>query len=103
MLRSLMPAAGLVAASMLTLMPFGPAQAARFFDPGLHAPTLTEPVACRVIRERIVRPNGSVVFETRRTCEPGLVFARGPGCRFIRERIVRPSGAVVYRSIRRCD
>jgi hypothetical protein len=102
MLRSLLSAAGLVAVSMLTVLPGGHAQAARFFDPGILAPPLAEPVACRVIRERIVRPNGSVVFKTRRTCEPGLAFARAPGCRFIRERIVRPNGVVVYRSIRRC-
>jgi hypothetical protein len=97
-----MPAAGFVAAAMLTLMPSGPAQAARFFDPGLQAPPLAEPVACRVIRERIVRPSGRVVFVTRRDCGPVLALASAPGCQVIRERIVRPSGAVVFRSVRRC-
>lgn len=101
MLRSLVPAASLVAA-LLTAMPSSHVQAARFFDPGVVAPSLAEPVACRVVRARIVRPNGSVVFENRRECTPGLALVAGPGCRVIRERIVRPNGAVVYRSVRRC-
>jgi hypothetical protein len=70
-------------------------------DAGLKAHPLAEPVACRVIRERIERPNGTVVF--RRECEPGFVTAAVPECRMIRERIVRPNGAIVFRSVRRCD
>jgi hypothetical protein len=68
-------------------------------DSGLKAPTLTEDVACRFVRTRIVHPNGAVTFRNVRRC--GLVAAVR-GCKVIRERVVRPSGAVVFRTIRRC-
>jgi hypothetical protein len=97
--RSLLPAA--VALSLLAAVPNQ--AAARMLDPGLKAHPLAEPVACRVIRERIERPNGSVVFRNRRECEPGFVTASVPECRMIRERVVRPNGAIVFRSVRRCD
>jgi hypothetical protein len=103
MTRPLAPAAGLVAVSLLLLMPSGQAQAARFYDPALQAPSLVEPVACRTVRERIVRPSGRVIYRVKNICAPGWrrPWAMG-GCRLIRERIVRPNGAIVFRTVRRC-
>lgn len=91
------------AAAAAVLVAAAPASA-RFFDPAVKSvEPLAEQVACRVVRERIVRPSGRVIYETRRICSPGP----GPravmgGCRTVRERIVRPNGTVVYKSIRRC-
>jgi hypothetical protein len=96
-------AAGLLAVSLFAVLPTSNASAARFYDPAIQAPSLVEDVACRTVRERVVRPNGRVIYRTKRTCGPGW---RGPlaggQCRFIRERVVRPNGSVVYRSVRRC-
>lgn len=76
---------------------------ARMADPGLKAPSLVENVACRTVRERIRRPNGALVWKTRRICTPGFnVRPRGPRCVMERQRIVRPNGAVVYKQVRRC-
>ena len=89
--------AALLAAGFLLTLPSTGAQA-RFYDPGLlETSSQTEAVACRVVRERIRRPGGAVVYSTRRICTPGP-----RSCRTIRERVVRPGGAVVYRTIRRC-
>lgn len=74
----------------------------------LDAPGLVDAVACRVVRERVERPNGSVVFRTRRDCGPGgpgYGFGPrrgGPGCRVVRERVERPNGSVVFRTRRTC-
>ncbi len=91
---------------------------ARFFDPSLKAAAPgAEQVACRTVRERVERPNGSVVFRTKRMCDgdgPGMRVGiggvdvrvghgQGRDCRTIRERIERPNGSVVYRKVRKCD
>jgi hypothetical protein len=90
-----------VAAVMSAAAPLAEAQP-RFFDPNLVAPPVAEEVACRVIRERIVRPGGRVVFRERSVCSPRPVIGIPPRCAMIRERIVRPDGSVVFRSVRRC-
>lgn len=97
-------AASVTTAAVVALLAAVQPASARFFDPAVkNAEPLTEQVACRVVRERIVRPNGRVIFETRRVCTPGpMVGPRRGGCTMVRERIVRPNGAVVYKSIRRC-
>jgi hypothetical protein len=89
---------------ILTLLPAGTANAVSFRDPGLRAPALTEQVVCRIVRERVVRPNGRVIHRVRRICGPpfGHRRHRVHHCRIVRERIVRPSGIVVFRSVRRC-
>jgi hypothetical protein len=99
-MRSLTIAAALAALS-IGLIPAGTAQAARFYNPAIQAPSLVEDVACRTVRERVVRPGGAVVYRTKRMCGPGP-FARGRDCRMVRSKIVRPNGAVVYRTVRRC-
>lgn len=96
-MRLTLTAAGAAALALLVTTPFGAAQA-RFQNPALQLPSQAEPVACRTVRERVVRPNGRVIYRTKRVCTPGW---RGP-CRIVRERVVRPNGTVVYRSIRRC-
>lgn len=68
------------------------------FDKTIVAPDHVEDVACRVVRTRIVRPGGRVVFRTRRVCRPSM----GPRCRVVKQRIVRPNGRVVVRTVRRC-
>jgi hypothetical protein len=50
-----------------------------------------------------VRPNGRVVYRTKRICTPGWHGGWNQGrCRLVRERIHRPNGSVVYRTVRRC-
>jgi hypothetical protein len=96
-------AAAALAVASLAFVPG--ASAARFHDPALtaQAPSLMEDVACRTVRERIVRPGGRVIFRTKRVCRPGFGRTFGGGrCRMVRERVVRPNGSVVYRSVRRC-
>lgn len=87
-----------------------PAAQARMAAPAIAMPNHVEQVACRIVKDRVVRPGGRVVTTTRRVCGPrvGPVVV-GPravvaprACRTVRERIVRPNGSVVYRSVRRC-
>jgi hypothetical protein len=62
---------------------------------------MAETVACRMVRSRVVRPNGRVTYKTERRCRPS--FGRSyPRCKHIRTRTVRPNGTVVYRNVRRC-
>jgi hypothetical protein len=68
------------------------------FDKTIITPNHVEDVACRVVRTRVVRPGGRVVFRTRRVCGPAV----RPRCRVVQQRTVRPNGSVVVRSIRRC-
>jgi hypothetical protein len=82
---------------MLALLSSANAQAAVYHSVAT-GPALTEPVACRVVRERIVRPNGSLVYRQKRTCGAGW----GPHCQTIREKVRRPNGTVVYRKVKRC-
>ncbi len=98
--------AAALAVALLTL-PAGNAQAARFYNPGLTAPPLAETVACRTVRERVVRPSGRVVYRVKRRCGPrwshGSHRRWGRAhCRYHRARVVRPNGSVVYRTVRRC-
>jgi hypothetical protein len=74
---------------------------ARMMNPRLEAPPLVETVACRVVRERVVRPSGRVIYRTKRVCTPSVTVG-GPGCVVRRERVVRPNGSVVFRTVRRC-
>jgi len=53
-----------------------------------------EPVACRVIRQRITRSDGRIAFKTTRTCTPT--------CRLVRKPVTLPNGHVVIRQIRAC-
>jgi hypothetical protein len=71
-------------------------------DPGLRAPSATEQVACRTVRERIRRPGGAVVWRERRVCTPGFAMHPRPRCVTERQRIVRPSGVIVFKTVRRC-
>ena len=68
------------------------------FDKTIAVPNQVEAVACRVVRTRVVRPSGRVVFRTRRVCRPAM----GPRCRVVKHRTVRPNGSVVVRTVRRC-
>lgn len=96
-----------VAAMSLTAFAV-PEASARFFDPALQGPDLVEQAQCVVRRERVVRPNGAVVYRTARRCggmDRG--FGRGMGggmggCRVVRERIERPNGNTVIRTRRVC-
>lgn len=87
---------------------------ARMADPGLRVPSAAEHVACRVVRERVRRPSGAVVWRERTVCTPGFVppvvrpivrppiVRPGPRCFTERQRIVRPNGTVVFRNVQRC-
>lgn len=88
---------------------------ARMADPGLHVPSAVENVACRVVRERVRRPNGAIVWRERTVCTPGFappivrppvvrppIVRPRPRCFTERQRVVRPNGTVVYRSVQRC-
>ena len=102
MKKILIGTAGMIAAATLASAEAG---AVPFRAAGLDRGTaLVEPVACRVVRSRVVRPNGSVVFRTARECGPGPRFGRRgrEGCRMVRARIERPDGSVVFRNTRRC-
>jgi hypothetical protein len=94
---------GLIAAGAFTLLlPLAPAQAAPVQGHAIAAPSLLEPVACRSVRERVVRPNGRVVYRTIRTCDrAGPRWHRGH-CQVRHVRTVRPNGRVVYKTVRRC-
>jgi hypothetical protein len=94
-------AIGLATAIFALMAPSVSVQAARFHDPSLQAPALAEPVACRTVRERVVRPGGAIVFRTKRVCGPGW-GGGGGGCKVVRERVHRPGGAVVFRTKRVC-
>jgi hypothetical protein len=92
--------AGLLGAMALTTFAFGSAEA-RPLPYGVAVPPgLVEPAQCRTVRERIVRPNGRVVYRTVRRCSPR---SRVESCRVVRERVVRPNGTVVFRTVRRCS
>ena len=83
-----------------------PAAQARMAAPVVAVPNHVEQVACRVVKDRVVRPGGRVVTTTRRVCGPGIGRVMGPrvgfGCRTVKERTVRPNGTVVVRTARRC-
>ncbi|HVY59168.1 MAG TPA: hypothetical protein VHA77_15055 [Xanthobacteraceae bacterium] len=73
-----------------------PAGAVPLTDSSLKAPSMVEQAACRMVRSRIVQPNGRVIYRTVRRCTPEV------GCRTINRRVVRPNGRVVYERVRRC-
>ena len=83
-----------------------PAAQARMAAPVVAVPNHVDQVACRVVKDRVVRPGGRVVTTTRRVCAPGIGRVMGPrvgfGCRTVKERTVRPNGTVVVRTARRC-
>lgn len=56
--------------------------------------SLVEPAACRVVRQRVTRPDGRIVFRATRTC--------APTCRLVRRAITLPNGHVVIRQVRVC-
>ena len=90
-------AAAMFGATLLS----GPEAQALPAHPGLSVPAMTETVACRTVRTRVVRPNGTVTYKRVRRCRPS--FGRyHPRCKHVRTRVVRPNGAVVYRNVRRC-
>ena len=95
-----------VAAALFGLALATPQAQAMVANPGVSAPAVAESVACRTVRTRVVRPNGRVVYRTKRSCGHGMMHRhhgyRHHGCRMERQRIVRPNGAVVYKQIRRC-
>lgn len=96
-MRRLLIAAALVATGTL----LSEANAAGFRDPGLAGVGgLVEQAQCRVRRERVRRPNGSVVYRTVRDCGRPSRFDRD--CRTVRERVERPNGNVVFRTRRIC-
>ena len=101
MKRLLIAAAALVATG--TLMSGTDANAAGFRDPGLAGTLgMVEQAQCRVRRERVERPNGSVVFRTVRDCGGPRLGRFDRDCRTVRERVERPNGNVVFRTRRVC-
>ena len=85
---------------------------ARFPVSPITAPSLVDEVACTVRRVRTVRPGGSVVVRTVRSCTPDRppvviqpfpVVRPFPACRNVQTRTVRPNGTVVVRTVRRCN
>jgi hypothetical protein len=87
-------------AAVLAIMAFPATEAnARFSPQVVEAPALIEEAQCVVRRERVVRPNGAVVYRTARRCGPG---PRRGGCKVVRERVERPNGNVVFRTRRVC-
>jgi hypothetical protein len=82
-------------------LPSAGVQAATVSHPTIAGTSLVEPAACRTVRQRVVRPNGSVVYRVKRTCGLSQV-PRHRHCTMIKERIRRANGAVVFRSVRRC-
>jgi hypothetical protein len=103
MMRSARLATFVFVSALLGLSSFSTAQAATFSPPpAIKGSSLIEPVACRTVRQRVVRPNGSVVYRVKR--RRGLAQVRpGRHCTVVKERIRRANGSVVFRSIRRCN
>lgn len=95
-----LPAFALALGAGFLAAPQAQAQA-RFNGLQVQAPSLVEDAACVVRRERVVRPNGRVIYRTVRRCGVGPGPRMG-GCRVTRERVVRPNGRVIYRTVRRC-
>jgi hypothetical protein len=107
-MKLLIAGAAAVLSALIATTPAGAMPAA---PQGVQAPSLVEQAACVVRRERVVRPNGRVVYRTVRRCgvpawdrgyHHGHRYGYGAPCRMVRERIVRPDGRVVVREVRRC-
>lgn len=93
----------LVTAALATFAGLAASSAGAHVRPVAVEPdALINTVACRVVRERVERPNGSVVFRTRRECGPREMGRGFGGCRVVRERVERPNGSVVFRTRRVC-
>jgi hypothetical protein len=93
-----------IAATLFGLALAVPPQAqAMVANSGVTAPSAIDAVACRTVRERVVRPGGRVIYKTSRRCGPWHRHHWRRHCRVERQRVIRPSGAVVYKRIRRCD
>lgn len=71
-------------------------------NPGVTAPSLAETVACRTVRTRVVKPNGRVVYRTKRQCGPHFGRHHRDHCKVVKKRIVRANGSVVHKKVRRC-
>jgi hypothetical protein len=90
------------------MLPLVPAQAVPVQGQAIVAPSLLEDIACRTVRERVVRPNGRVVHRTIRSCDRWRRNWRAEPrhwrneCRVRHVRTVRPNGRVVYKTVRRC-
>jgi hypothetical protein len=103
MMRSASLATLAFVSALLGLSSYPTAQAATFSPPpAIKGTSLIEPVACRTIRQRVVRPNGSVVYRVKRRCGLAQVRPRRH-CTMVKERIHRADGSVVFRSVRRCN
>lgn len=97
-IQSMFLAAAAVLGAVLTM----PHQAqALIANPAVSAPSVTQDVACRTVRERVVRPGGRVIYRTSRVCTPTFVRPAAR-CSTVRERIVRPNGTIVFKTVRRC-
>lgn len=97
MFSTVVAAAALLGVAVISAQPASALTA----NPGLTAPSLVEDVACRMVRSRVVRPNGRVVYRQVRKCTPGFTRPRSR-CTVERQRVVRPNGAVVFKTVRRC-
>jgi hypothetical protein len=103
MMRSARLATLVFVSALLGLSSSSTSQAATFSPPpAIDGASLIEPVACRTVRERVVRPNGSVVYRVKRRCGLAQVYPRRH-CTVVKERIRRANGSVVFRSVRRCN
>jgi hypothetical protein len=102
MMRSASLATFVFVSALLGLSSFSTVRAATFSSPAITGTSLIEPVACRTARERVVRPNGSVVFRVKRRCGLAQIRPRRH-CTMVKERIHRANGTVVFRSVRRCN
>jgi hypothetical protein len=102
-MRSVNLATFVFVSALLGLSSFSTAQAATLSPPPtITGTSLIEPVACRTVRERVVRSNGSVVFRVKRRCGLAQIRPRRH-CTVLKERIHRANGTVVFRSVRRCN
>ena len=104
--------AGILAASLLTLLPPQHSLAAPALNAGLQVPALAETVACRNVRDRVLLPNGRFEYVTRQDCSAdstgsgsssGTASPSGTNCRMERQRIVKPNGTGGYLSVQRCN
>jgi hypothetical protein len=63
--------------------------------------SITEVIACRTVKQRIVLPGGGVRYRAVRLCG-AAPLGPAPVCQTVRQRIVQEDGSVVFRNVRRC-
>lgn len=91
------------AAAALAMLGFSGYHAqAMMVDPQFRAPSTVANIACRVIREGVVRPFGPLIYRQREVCGGPFAMVDDDACVVRRERIVRPDGSVVFRPAHRC-